>query len=103
MADGSADNFTTDTDNSDDSDSNSISDVESQSDEEMQINTPSQTCQKDGSVCALCAKEYLAGDLVYESNNAQCGHQFHKVCMDKWLNIQNTCPICNQPFVLQSV
>lgn len=23
-----------------------------------------------------------------------CSHCFHKCCLDKWLNINNTCPLC---------
>lgn len=58
---------------------------------------------KDGSVCAICNEEYQAGQPVYESNNPLCKHQHHQKCMDKWLECQNTCPICNQAFVLQTV
>jgi hypothetical protein len=39
---------------------------------------------------------------VYKSNNPRCCHRHHQACMDKWLNIQNTCPVCNQPYVLQN-
>ena len=58
---------------------------------------------KDGSVCAVCKEEYQAGEPVYESNNPQCGHEHHKKCMDKWLQFQNSCPTCNQPFSLKVV
>ena len=79
-------------------------------DEEMQvcaspptIEQPHAFRQKDGSVCVICNEPYMPGQLVYESNNPQCGHQFHKTCMDKWLQFQNSCPTCNDPFVLQTV
>jgi len=76
-------------------------------DVELQMPTDNQCsidcAHKDGSACALCHEEYQSGQPVYESNNPQCGHQFHKVCMDKWLHFQNSCPTCNQPFVLRTV
>ena len=53
--------------------------------------------------CALCSEEFTRGDVVCESNNPKCQHEFHKECMMTWLNIQNSCPICNLPYVLQSV
>lgn len=58
---------------------------------------------KDGSVCVLCQEEYQPGQPVYESNNPHCGHEFHIKCMDQWLACQNSCPICNQPFSIQTV
>jgi Ring finger domain len=58
-------------------------------------------CCKDGSVCSICDKEYLEEEDIYESNNPRCGHVFHQACMERWLEIQNACPICTQPFVLR--
>ncbi|CAB9522902.1 E3 ubiquitin-protein ligase [Seminavis robusta] len=58
---------------------------------------------KDGSVCILCNEVFEDEQTFVESNNPQCAHIFHKTCIDKWLGIQNTCPICNQPYVLQTV
>jgi len=58
---------------------------------------------KAGSVCPICSEKYREGESVYESNNIKCCHQAHKKCMDKWLTIQNSCPICSQPFALHGV
>ena len=52
--------------------------------------------------CALCSRR-LGEEELYESNNPQCCHCFHAECMEKWLEIQNTCPTCNQPFLLMTV
>ncbi|CAB9522905.1 finger protein [Seminavis robusta] len=52
--------------------------------------------------CRLCNEPFEFGQPVYDSNNPQCGHQFHKVCLDRWLDVQNTCPTCNQPYVLHT-
>lgn len=89
---------------SSDSSFSSDSSLEGSVDEEqgLEAKAPSHGC-KDGSVCAICSEEYGEGQPVYESNNPQCGHQFHKKCMDKWLDIQHTCPVCNQAFALRTV
>ena len=56
--------------------------------------------EKDGHQCSLCSKEYDMGDQIYESNNPQCQHEFHKECIIKRVNIQNKCPICNLLYVI---
>lgn len=61
---------------------------------------PQQTQDKTSCACAICNKDYQVGQPVYESNNPECGHVFHKNCMDSWLEIQNNCPTCNRPFAL---
>ena len=89
---------------SDSSESLSLSSpAKASNDEELQGNSATGKINMDGAVCAICGEEYQEGQPVYESNNPQCGHQAHKRCMDKWLNIQNTCPECIQPFVLRQV
>jgi hypothetical protein len=55
------------------------------------------------SICPICSKEFEPGQLVYKSNNPSCRHTHHKSCMDNWLHCQNSCPVCNQAFVLQTV
>lgn len=56
----------------------------------------------ESAVCQLCSKAFELGQPVYESNNPQCKHIFHMVCMDKWLNVQNTCPTCNHAYAIHS-
>jgi DNA-directed RNA polymerase subunit RPC12/RpoP len=58
---------------------------------------------REAFTCALCSEPFLDGEQVVESNNPQCKHCHHKACMDKWLRIQNTCPVCHQAFVLLTV
>ncbi len=43
--------------------------------------------------CAICLGEYEAGESLRRPN---CGHSFHKDCLDTWLLSKNTCPICQQ-------
>jgi Ring finger domain len=58
---------------------------------------------KEELTCALCSEPFADGEQVVESNNPQCTHCHHKACMDKWLQFQNTCPVCNQAYVLHTV
>jgi len=52
--------------------------------------------------CQICSSVFQNGDTVVESNNPNCCHTFHKVCMEKWLTFQYSCPICNQVYVLHT-
>ena len=48
--------------------------------------------EEDASLCCICMAEYVQGDVVRELQ--QCGHTFHKDCIDYWLSTSsNTCPI----------
>ena len=48
--------------------------------------------EEDASSCCICMAEYVQGDVVRELQ--QCGHTFHKDCIDYWLSTSsNTCPI----------
>ena len=43
--------------------------------------------------CSICLVEFEREDLV--SLPSKCGHVFHTVCIDKWLERNNfTCPLC---------
>ncbi|CAB9509355.1 unknown protein [Seminavis robusta] len=98
------------------SSSSSLESVNVEDDEEMQMQvvtmngdeldinqTPSLKHHQDSSCCPICNEKYQVGQPVYESNNPQCGHQAHKVCMEKRLERRNSCPLCVQPFVLRTV
>ena len=51
--------------------------------------------------CQICAVDFQDNDEIYASNNPDCNHQYHRSCIEKWLNYQYTCPICHEVFVLQ--
>lgn len=53
--------------------------------------------------CQLCSQSFERGQVVAESNNPDCQHQFHKACLEKWLQYQNSCPTCNAPYLLLTV
>lgn len=42
--------------------------------------------------CPICKEEYKTGDHI---RPLPCKHEFHKVCVDKWLTTAGqTCPLC---------
>jgi NACalpha-BTF3-like transcription factor len=41
-------------------------------------------------VCSICF-ESLEDDKIHTT---KCSHSYHKECLEKWLNKNNTCPIC---------
>ncbi|CAN8280619.1 unnamed protein product [Cochlearia groenlandica] len=45
----------------------------------------------DNAECSICLCEYEDGVEVRE---LPCRHHFHSVCVDKWLRINATCPLC---------
>ncbi|ORY51295.1 hypothetical protein BCR33DRAFT_762092 [Rhizoclosmatium globosum] len=44
--------------------------------------------------CPICIEDYKNGDSI---RCLPCGHDFHSVCVDKWLtSIVSLCPLCKQ-------
>ncbi len=43
--------------------------------------------------CSICLNTYTIPEKIRTLN---CGHSFHKRCIDKWLNQNQSCPICRQ-------
>ncbi len=43
--------------------------------------------------CPICI-EKLEGTECEENKTLKCNHTFHKKCIDSWLFINNTCPVC---------
>lgn len=41
--------------------------------------------------CPICLEDYVSGTTL---RRLHCTHQFHKPCLDKWLQQKATCPIC---------
>ncbi|XP_042012447.1 RING-H2 finger protein ATL46-like [Salvia splendens] len=44
--------------------------------------------------CAVCLGEYKESEEVRMM--PECGHMFHRRCIDPWLMIHPTCPICRR-------
>lgn len=47
-----------------------------------------------GLECAICLSEYEVNVEAEEVKEMPCRHKFHPDCIDKWLGIHGTCPIC---------
>ncbi|KAM3281159.1 putative RING-H2 finger protein ATL71 [Capsicum chacoense] len=46
--------------------------------------------------CSICLGDYKDNDMLRLLSN--CGHIFHVKCIDPWLRLHSTCPICrNSP------
>ena len=41
--------------------------------------------------CAICMEDFKAGDRL---RSLPCKHDFHKECVDRWLAVNSTCPMC---------
>ena len=48
--------------------------------------------EKDGR-CPICLEELVPGAVL---RCLPCSHHFHRDCLDKWLAMKATCPICQQ-------
>jgi len=49
--------------------------------------------------CAICLCPYQNGDDICFSQNDQCNHAFHKVCLVAWLRKHEDCPCCRLKYV----
>lgn len=52
----------------------------------------------ENATCAICLQSYLEGDAFRE---LPCDprHHFHVQCVDDWLKLNATCPVCRKPLV----
>ncbi|KAL3636896.1 hypothetical protein CASFOL_019195 [Castilleja foliolosa] len=41
--------------------------------------------------CVICQTDYEKKDKI---GTIDCGHEYHKECIKKWLLLKNTCPVC---------
>ncbi|XP_057493697.1 E3 ubiquitin-protein ligase MPSR1-like [Actinidia eriantha] len=47
--------------------------------------------EDEGSDCVICMEEWGIGDVAREM---PCRHRFHGGCIEKWLGIHGSCPVC---------
>ncbi|KAJ9169907.1 hypothetical protein P3X46_018051 [Hevea brasiliensis] len=53
------------------------------------------SCKQPEHDCSVCLTQF---EPESEINCLSCGHLFHKVCLEKWLDYWNiTCPLCRSP------
>lgn len=50
--------------------------------------------------CSICLEDYDDTDMLRLL--PQCGHLFHLACIDPWLLVQPTCPVCRSSPVAPS-
>lgn len=48
-------------------------------------------------ICVICQMEFEAGEACHA---LQCGHWYHKDCIDKWVRHGSFCPVCREAFFL---
>jgi len=44
--------------------------------------------------CQICQERFAAGEHLRQM---QCMHAYHRECIDPWLGINRTCPVCKMP------
>ena len=55
------------------------------------------SCREVEHDCSVCLSQF---EPESEINHLSCGHLFHKVCLEKWLDYWNiTCPLCRTPLM----
>ncbi|BAH93561.1 Os06g0534900 [Oryza sativa Japonica Group] len=47
-----------------------------------------------GVLCAVCLEDLRGGEMVRRL--PACGHLFHEDCVDVWLRVRRTCPLCRR-------
>ncbi|MED6135324.1 hypothetical protein PIB30_045444 [Stylosanthes scabra] len=47
-----------------------------------------------GGGCTICLGDYKESEMLRVLPG--CGHVFHQVCVDPWLMLHSTCPICRK-------
>lgn len=41
--------------------------------------------------CSICFEDFKNKEMI---GSVPCSHKFHKFCLDKWLKVNNICPLC---------
>ncbi|PWA95509.1 hypothetical protein CTI12_AA046660 [Artemisia annua] len=46
----------------------------------------------NGTGCSICLVDYKRVDVI--RSLPECDHMFHRTCIDTWLKVNPTCPVC---------
>ncbi|KAI4328846.1 hypothetical protein L6164_021169 [Bauhinia variegata] len=55
---------------------------------------------KNDTLCSVCLCEYEESEMLRMM--PECRHYFHVYCLDKWLTLNGSCPVCRNRPVQQS-
>ncbi|XP_075664349.1 E3 ubiquitin-protein ligase SIRP1-like [Castanea sativa] len=55
------------------------------------------TAEESDENCSICLEEFEVGS---EARVMPCKHRFHSSCIENWLRVRRTCPLCR--FVMPS-
>ncbi|KAI4339374.1 hypothetical protein MLD38_024325 [Melastoma candidum] len=55
-------------------------------------------CEDVGDHCVICFEEWAAGDVA---RVMPCKHKFHGECIEKWLGVHGSCPVCRYEMPLE--
>jgi hypothetical protein len=47
-------------------------------------------------LCSICNDNSENNSTMIWRKNLNCGHTFHRSCIDQWYAEKNICPVCNQ-------
>jgi hypothetical protein len=53
--------------------------------------------KKEHTSCPICFDDYTDNCFVLET---ECKHYFHEECLEKWMERNNTCPICRTDLIV---
>ena len=53
-------------------------------------------CRHDNVLCVICQENMHKNDIV---RKLTCNHYFHHCCIDKWLETNKKCPLCNYELI----
>ncbi|ESO00026.1 hypothetical protein HELRODRAFT_101303 [Helobdella robusta] len=56
-----------------------------------QYNPGSDQSARNQTSCVVCMSEF---ELGHHLRSLPCAHEFHTACINKWLKVNRTCPIC---------
>uniref|UniRef100_A0A8C5WJ51 RING-type domain-containing protein n=1 Tax=Leptobrachium leishanense TaxID=445787 RepID=A0A8C5WJ51_9ANUR len=51
-------------------------------------------------LCAVCLEDFKVKE---ELGLCPCNHAFHSKCLTKWLEVRNSCPMCNKMISVTSL